>query len=165
MHVAIVSYGCCKSRSWDVTYVASVSKACCKHLFKIFHLFPDVCCNRFQTYIAYVSVLCCSKCFHGASCKCFIWMLHMFSHTCCKCMFQIFHLFQMYVASILSGCCICCSGYTHMLQTYILIISPYFITLQQMLYVAIFAFLCLQSGQFDCLYHAGLMVSNWNQVD
>ena len=31
----------------DVAYVASVSEACCKNLFKMFHLFPDVCCNCF----------------------------------------------------------------------------------------------------------------------
>jgi hypothetical protein len=37
-------------------------------------------------------------------------------HVCCKCMFQIFQLFQMYVASVSSGCCVYCSGYTRMLQ-------------------------------------------------
>jgi hypothetical protein len=47
-----------------VVYVASVLEACCKRLFKIFHLL--------QTYVA--------MCFYVASCKCFIWMLHMF-HT------------------------------------------------------------------------------------
>jgi hypothetical protein len=26
-------------------------------------------------------------------------------HVCFKCMFQMFHLFQMYVVSVLSGCC------------------------------------------------------------
>ena len=50
-HVAIVSYGCCKSRSG---HVASISEACCKHLFKMFYLFPDVCCNRFDLDVAYV---------------------------------------------------------------------------------------------------------------
>jgi hypothetical protein len=46
------------------------------------------------------------------------------SHICCKSMFQMFYLFQSYVSasvfmlqvvSVLSGSCICCSGYTHML--------------------------------------------------
>ena len=85
-------------------HVASVSKACCKRLFKMFYLF--------QTYVS--SVL--------------IWMLHMF-HTymsqeyvrnistvsvlCCnKC-------FMLQVAIVLSGCCI----FTHMLQMYVLNIS------------------------------------------
>jgi hypothetical protein len=58
----------------DVTHVASVSEACCKCLFKMFHLF--------QTYVA--SVL--------------IWMLYMFSHICCKSIFQMFQLFYSYVA-------------------------------------------------------------------
>jgi hypothetical protein len=37
-------------------------------------------------------------------------------HVCCKCMFQ---LFQTHVGSVLSGCCICCTGYTCMLQVYV----------------------------------------------
>jgi hypothetical protein len=55
---------------------------------------------------------------------CFFCMLHVFHldvayvaiAKCCKCMFQIFYLFQMYVASVLYGCCICFSGYTKILQ-------------------------------------------------
>jgi hypothetical protein len=31
----------------------------------------------------------------------------------------MFHLIQTYVASVLCGCCICFSGYTHMLQVVI----------------------------------------------
>jgi hypothetical protein len=31
-------------------------------------------------------------------------------HVCFKCLFQMFHLFQTYVASILSGCCKSTSG-------------------------------------------------------
>jgi hypothetical protein len=72
-YVIVVSYGCWKSRSVDVThvaYVVSVLEACCKCLFKIFHLFSDVCCYRFlsgcciyvATYVlnvSAVSVLCC----------------------------------------------------------------------------------------------------------
>ena len=80
----------------DIAYVASISEAFYKRLFKIFQLFSDV----------YLQVF-------------FIWSLHMF-HTCCKSMFQWFQLFQCYVAvsvfmlqvaSVLSGCCICI---THM---------------------------------------------------
>jgi hypothetical protein len=37
-----------------VAYVASVSEACCRHLFKLFHLFPDVCCKCFDLDVAYV---------------------------------------------------------------------------------------------------------------
>ena len=48
----------------------------------------------------------------------------MVIHICYKCMFQMFHLFQTYVASVLSGCCICCSRYTLMLQVYISNVSP-----------------------------------------
>jgi hypothetical protein len=43
--------------------------------------------------------------------------------ACCKHMFQVFQMFQRYVASVLywccknrSGCCICCNGYTRMLK-------------------------------------------------
>ena len=60
--------------------------------------------HMFHTYVAIV----CSQCFicsslplqwfHVASCKCYIGMLHMSSHICCKCTFQMSHLFQMYVA-------------------------------------------------------------------
>jgi hypothetical protein len=43
---------------------------------------------------------------------------------CCKCfMFQMFQLFQMYATSVLSGCCIYYSGYTHMLQEHVLNVS------------------------------------------
>jgi hypothetical protein len=42
-------------------------------------------------------------------------------------MLQVFYLA---VASVLSWCCICCSGYIHMLQTYV---SEYFICFRRML--------------------------------
>jgi hypothetical protein len=51
-------------------------------------------------------------------------------HVCFKYMVQMFHLFQTYIASVLSGCSICCSGYTYMLQMYV---SPCFSMLQQVL--------------------------------
>ena len=37
-------------------------------------------------------------------------MLIMLQWLCCKYMFQIFHLFQTYVATVLSGCCKSRSG-------------------------------------------------------
>jgi hypothetical protein len=40
--------------------------------------------------------------------------LAIYVYVCCKCMFQ------MYVASVLSRCCICCGGHKHMLQEYVL---------------------------------------------
>jgi hypothetical protein len=57
MYVVIISSWCCKSRSGDiahVAYVASVSDSCCKRLLKLFHLFSDVCCKRFDLDVAYV---------------------------------------------------------------------------------------------------------------
>ena len=112
MYVAIVLNGCRKSRSEDVAhvaYVASVSEAHCKRLFKMFHLFPYVCCKRFDLDVAYVfthmlqqyvpkcfivvSVFCCSKCFHVASCKCvYLRVAYVFTH-----MMQVFYLDVVYV--------------------------------------------------------------------
>jgi hypothetical protein len=40
-------------------------------------------------------------------------------HVCCKYVFEMFQLFQTYVASVLSGCCICYTSYTRMLQVYV----------------------------------------------
>jgi hypothetical protein len=37
--------------------------------------------------------------------------LAMAIHICCKSFFKMFHLFQRYVASVLSGCCICRNAY------------------------------------------------------
>jgi hypothetical protein len=47
--------------------------------------------------------------------------------VCCKRMFQVFQMFQRYVASVLYGCCksrseyciLCCNDYTRMLQAYV----------------------------------------------
>jgi hypothetical protein len=54
---AVVLFGCSKSRSGDVAhvaYVVSVSEACCKRLFKLFHLFLDICCKHFDLDVVYV---------------------------------------------------------------------------------------------------------------
>ena len=73
----------------DVAHVASVSEACCKHLFKIFHLFLNVCCNRSDLDVSYASHICC---------KCFSWFSIMLQ--------QLFHV----VSSVLfERCCICFS--------------------------------------------------------
>jgi hypothetical protein len=52
--------------------------------------------------------------------------------TCCKSTFRVFHMFQRYVASVVyrcfrsrSRCWICCNGYTHMFQVYVLNVSSY----------------------------------------
>ena len=89
----------------DVAYVASVSEACCKRLFKMFHLFHTYVSNVFYLDIAYVS------------------------HLCCMSLFEMFQLFQSYatisvsllqVANVLFGCSIC---FTHMLQLYVSSVS------------------------------------------
>jgi hypothetical protein len=75
----------------------------------------STCCNRmFQMYVTYVSSKCCKSRFGVA-------YVAMAIHVYFKCMFE---LFQTYVASVLSGCCICCSGYTCMLQVYVSNVSP-----------------------------------------
>jgi hypothetical protein len=75
--------------------------ACCKCLFKIFHLFSDICCNHFlsgccicftyilQQYVPNISailVLCCN----GFSCcklQVFYLGVSLVLHTCCKYVF------------------------------------------------------------------------------
>jgi hypothetical protein len=82
----------------NVAYVASVLETCCKCLFKMFH----------QTYVAIIFYL----------------DVVYVSHVCCNSMFQMFALFQSYVASgfmlqvasILSRCFMC---FTHKLQVYV----------------------------------------------
>jgi hypothetical protein len=104
----------------DVAYVAIVSEACCKRLFKIFYLF--------QTYVASVF---------------YLDVAHV-SHLCCKSIFKIFQLFQSYVVisvfmlqfvSVFFGCYMC---FTH---TYIAIIcSKYFICFSRMLHPSVSCF-------------------------
>jgi hypothetical protein len=48
-------------------------------------------------------------------------------HVHSKCLFKMFHLFQKYITSVLPRYC---SGYTHMLQTYV---PKMFICLRRML--------------------------------
>jgi len=107
----------------------------------MFHLFLDICCKRFDLDVVYVfthilqqyvpkcfivvSVFCCSKCFHVASCKCvYLRVAYVFTHMMqvfyldvvyvyngfkcfCKsfrCMFQMFNLFSNVCCNCLSGC-------------------------------------------------------------
>jgi hypothetical protein len=122
-------------------YVANVSCGCCK----VYHDF--ICCNGYtlQASVLNVSVVlngCCTCFYLGVAyvshlrCKCFIRMLHMFSHnvagvssrccicfpmathvfpSCFTCMLQVFQLFQTYVANVSSRCCKSRSG-VHTLQ-------------------------------------------------
>jgi hypothetical protein len=61
----------------------------------------------FVQNISFVPDVCC-KCFDSDVCICFLMgMLVYVSLICCNNMFHMFHLFQMYVANVLFGCCIC----------------------------------------------------------
>ena len=81
---------------WDVACVAMVFQL---YVPNVSSAFLDVCCKWAYMDVAYVS------------------------HICCKSMFEMFKLFQSYVAnkcfhvaSVLFGYCIC---FTHMFQVYI----------------------------------------------
>jgi hypothetical protein len=84
----------------DVAYVASVSEACCKRLFKMFHLFSDVCCKRFYLDVAYVS--------HTYVVRVWFKMFQLFQSYVAISVFMlqvviwILHMFHIYVASICS---------------------------------------------------------------
>ena len=87
------------------------SETCCKCLFKMFHPFPNVCCNRFLfgccICITHVLQKYVPKCF-----SCFSLMLQQVV-SCCKLLVLYF------------GCFMCS---THMLQVYVLNISFVFQT-------------------------------------
>jgi hypothetical protein len=122
-------------------------------------------CHAFQMYVAYVSSRFCKSksgvasvawlytCVASVCIKCF---------SCFRCMLQVFHLDVAYVAVAIhvcwnrvfqmfqlfsSGCCICCSGYTRILQVYVPNVSPildvfckYFIWM--LLYIAVVIHIC-----------------------
>jgi hypothetical protein len=90
MYVSYVLSGCFKSRS-GIVYVAMTMHVCCKYMFQMFSCFKRM-LQMFYWDVAYVALA---------------------IHVCCKCMFQILRLFQTYIASVLSECCICCSAYTY----------------------------------------------------
>ena len=104
------------------TYVASVSEACCKSLFKMFHLFPDVCCNHFDLDVAYVFTHILQQ-YIPKYFICFSLLLQQV-FSCCKCFYldgaYIFtHMLQVYVLNVspvLDICCKCFIWMLHMLQ-------------------------------------------------
>ena len=109
---------------WLHTYVASV----CSKYFICFQTYVASVLiwmlHMFHTYVARVYVRNVSS-VSGVCCKHFYLDVAHVSHICCKSMFEMFQLFQPYVAisvfmlqvaSVLSGCCIC---FTHMLQVYV----------------------------------------------
>jgi hypothetical protein len=93
-YVASVAYGYWKSRSGCCT--------CYNSYTRMLQAFVQSVSSIFQTY--------------HVCCKCFIWVLHMFSHKCCKRLFEMFHSFHMHVASVLSWCHIC---FTQMLYAFV----------------------------------------------
>jgi hypothetical protein len=120
-YVVIVSYGYCKSRSGTCCKCfRDMTQAFVQNILSI----PDICRKRFDLDAAYVShilqqyvsnvlsilVLCCSKCFHVASCKCFISMLHMFhiyvASVCYRCFISVLdiHYIQVFHVACGSGC-------------------------------------------------------------
>ena len=77
-YVASVSYGCCKSRSG--------CRICCKCLGGML--------QEYVQNVPSVSHVCCKYCLDVA----------YVPHICCKRMFQMFNLFQSYVAASVSYC-------------------------------------------------------------
>jgi hypothetical protein len=117
----------------DVAYVAKCSWACCSCFRGMLQAFvqnilsiSDVCYKRFlsgccicftyklQEYVRNVSailVLCCNKCFHVASCKCFIWILPMFHSHVEIVYFKCFIYFRRMLHSRVLCCkCLCFRG-------------------------------------------------------
>jgi hypothetical protein len=140
LYVAYVSSGCCKSRflcciCFDgytcvlQVYVSNVS-AVFKRMWQVFA----------YVTVLYMYVACVfSKCF-----SCFIWILHVFiwmlhmlqwlytyaASVCSKIFTYFRRMLQVFYPDIVTRC----SGYTHMLQTYVSIVSPGFNMLQQVLF-------------------------------
>ena len=92
MHVAGVSYGCCRcfismlqKYIGDVACVAMDTHVCCKCMFQVFELF--------HMNVAIVLFGCC-KVDLDVPCVTIV------SHICCKFIFQMFHLFS-------NACCKC----------------------------------------------------------
>jgi hypothetical protein len=106
MYITSVSHGCCKSRSRCCIcyndYTRMLQMSVLNFSFVIRRMLKGVYLD-----VAYVSRICWKR---------FIWMLHIFATVfkcyqvfckCFKCMLQVFKLFQTYIASALSGCCVC----------------------------------------------------------
>jgi hypothetical protein len=107
---------------WDVALVAkcfrcmlqtsiqkfsSVSEVCCKCFIWLLHIFQWL-----YTYVARVY----SKYFICFRFILFIWMLHILQwlYTCCNHVFQMFHLFQTYVAEVIHVATLTGAGSGHM---------------------------------------------------
>jgi hypothetical protein len=100
-------------------YVSWVLDVCCICFIWMLqkYIWCYICCNDYtrmlQVYVSNVSAV------SNVCCKCFIWMLHMLQwlYTYVASVFPN-------VSAVLSGHCICCSGYTCMLQVYVSNVSP-----------------------------------------
>jgi hypothetical protein len=100
------------------------------HMFYLYDVKVDLLLHMLQwlyTYIASVKVSNVSAVLN-VCCKCVYldvaYVALAIDVLCCKCMFQMFQLFQTYIASVLPGCYIYCTGYTPtMLQVYVSNIS------------------------------------------
>jgi hypothetical protein len=91
-YVASVSYGCCKSRSGCCICCNGCIRMLQASLPNVSSVFSDVCCK-----CVYLDVVCISH----RCCKCFIWMLRMF--TMVSSVFQVFfQVFQTHVSSVSS---------------------------------------------------------------
>jgi hypothetical protein len=115
-YLAIVSYGCCKSRSRCCIYGNGCTCMLQRSVFNVSSMFLNVCCKCvlsgccicFYRYVASVLSRYCVcfamvfKCFLGVFFfKCFrstFQVLHLFSYVCCKCCIS---MFQKKI-----GCCI-----------------------------------------------------------
>jgi hypothetical protein len=100
-------------------YVSCVLDVCCI-CFDLDVVKIDMVLHMLQWLYTYVANIC-FKCFKLYVASVFIWMLHMlhwlYMYVASVC-FKCFSYFQTYNASVLSGCCICCSP-IHVLQTYV----------------------------------------------
>jgi hypothetical protein len=106
---------------WDIAHVAMAIHVCFECIFQMFYMYQTYVASFFHLYIAKVDLDVAYTCMLQAyilnvsgvtyvSCKCFIWMLHMFainfkcfanvSDVCCN----YFSCFRAYIASVLSGC-------------------------------------------------------------
>jgi hypothetical protein len=78
------------------------SKACCKRLFKMFHIFPDVCWNHFSSRCAYVATVYFQMFLSYAAAgglmfqvrSVLLWMFYVFHTHIAKACFQMFNIFS-----------------------------------------------------------------------
>jgi hypothetical protein len=88
MYIAIISCGCCKSRSRCCTCCNSCVRMLQRFVFNVSLVFFMYVASMFYLDVAYVSHICC---------KCFIWILCMFCNG-----FQVF--FWCFFASVSEAC-------------------------------------------------------------